>query len=89
MLEILNSVVTRMRQSTTTLDTVSQGHRRSYTYHYIYDDVLRARSYLANLGLQSGCSIGVLGDNSYEWVLLDPACLSLGIVLVSTSIYSL
>lgn len=82
MLELLNSVVARMRQSTGILHAISQGNRRCYTYPEVFEDVLRARSYLNDLGLQPGCSIGVLADNSYEWVLLDLACLSLGIILV-------
>ncbi|MDO8990083.1 MAG: AMP-binding protein [Sideroxyarcus sp.] len=82
MLELLNTVVARMRQSAGTLHTISQGNRRCYTYPEVFEDVLRARSHLNYLGHQPGCSIGVLADNSYEWILLDLACLSLGIVLV-------
>lgn len=82
MLELLNSVVACMPQSAGTLHTVSQGRRHCYTYPEVFKDVLRIRSYLDCLGLKSGCSIGVLADNSYEWILLDLACLSLGILLV-------
>jgi len=82
MLELLNSVVARMPQSSGVLHTISQGHRRFYTYPEVFEDVLRVRSYLDCLGLKSGCSIGVRAENGYEWILLDLACLSLGVVLV-------
>ncbi|HIO00938.1 MAG TPA: hypothetical protein EYN14_03115 [Alphaproteobacteria bacterium] len=82
MLELLNSVVARMRESSGTLHTISQGNRCCFTYPEVFEDVLCARSYLHDLGLKPGCSIGILAENCYEWILLDLACLSLGIVLV-------
>lgn len=82
MLKLLNSVVAGMRQSSGVLHAVSQGNKRCYSYSEVFEDVMRVRSFLNDFGLRSGCSIGILADNCYEWVLLDLACLSLGIVLV-------
>ena len=79
---ILNSILPKMRYSTANLHVSSQGKIRKLTYNEVFNDVLKARAYINNLGLVSGSSLGVLADNCYEWILLDFACLSLGIILI-------
>lgn len=82
MLELLNSIISRMPHSKGSLHTISQGSLRCYAYSEVFHDVLSVRWRLNDLGLKHGSAVGLLADNKYEWMLLDLACLSLGIILV-------
>lgn len=82
MLELINSVIPRMRQSAGVLHTVSKGNKLCYTYAEVLEDVFRTRSHLRSVGLEKGHSLGILAENSYEWIVLDLACLSMGILMV-------
>ncbi|MGV9380307.1 AMP-binding protein [Nonomuraea sp. NPDC003707] len=53
------------------------------TYAEIHDDARRLMTELRDSGLGAGDLVGVLGPNSYEWILADLALLALGCVPVA------
>ena len=44
----------------------------------VYNDILKVVDFLGKMGLKAGEKVGILGNNSYEWVLLDLACIVQG-----------
>ncbi|GAA2206661.1 AMP-binding protein [Nonomuraea monospora] len=53
------------------------------TYAEIHDDAVKLMGELRDSGLGAGDLVGVLGPNSYEWILADLALLALGCVPVA------
>jgi long-chain acyl-CoA synthetase len=49
----------------------------------VLEDVTVVASYLANSGIEQGMRIGIRGHNTYEWMILDLALLSLGAIPVA------
>ncbi|HSL78779.1 MAG TPA: AMP-dependent synthetase/ligase [Pseudolabrys sp.] len=56
---------------------------RAYTWHDIAERTDRMRSALARVGLNAGDRVAVLLANGTDWVCLDLAALSLGLVVVA------
>src|SRR5690242_18102816 len=56
---------------------------KTYLFDQIYSDVQKAIEFLGRCGIQPGMRIGVIADNSYEWIVLDLAVLGLGCCLVA------
>lgn len=56
---------------------------KTYLFDQIYSDVQKAIEFLGRCGVQPGMRIGVIADNSYEWIVLDLAALELGCCLVA------
>src|SRR5438046_8362673 len=56
---------------------------KTYTFDQIYTDVQKAIEFLTQCGVQPGMRVGVLADNSYEWIVLDLATLELKCRLVA------
>lgn len=43
-------------------------------YNEVYEDLKVFSNFINSLGLQRGDRVGIIGDNSYSWILLDLAC---------------
>ena len=56
--------------------------KRTIAYAQLREDIFRLGNWLQNQGVQSGDRIGIIGKNSYEWVVIDLACLSLGCIVL-------
>ena len=56
---------------------------KTYLFDQIYTDVRKAIEFLTRCGIQAGMRIGVLADNSYEWIVLDLATIELNCRLVA------
>jgi long-subunit acyl-CoA synthetase (AMP-forming) len=56
---------------------------KTYLFDQIYSDVQKTIEFLGQCGIQPGMRIGVIADNSYEWIVLDLATLELGCRLVA------
>lgn len=50
----------------------------SYSGARIHDETLEVANYLQNQGLHAGCRVGIRASNSYEWLILDFALITLG-----------
>lgn len=60
-----------------------KGVRISKIFHEVYEDALKVMYYITNIiGLVKGNRVGIVADNSYEWIVFDVACYYSGIVLV-------
>jgi len=59
------------------------GRTTTYLFDQIYGDVQKAIEFLRGCGVQRGMRVGVLADNSYEWIVLDLAALEFGCLLVA------
>lgn len=50
----------------------------SYGGHQIYRDTVDVLDYLKGQGMHPGCRVGIRAANSYEWLVLDFALITLG-----------
>lgn len=66
-----------------TFEFFGKGIRLEKNYTEVYSEVLKTVNFLKNLDIKRNSRIGILSNNSYEWVLIDLACLLGGYVLVS------
>lgn len=64
------------------LTTVRDGQLVTVPLSDLLYPVIAMRWLLRAKGLRSGDRVGVLGENSYDWIVLDLACLAEGLVVV-------
>lgn len=80
----LASIIPSLRGNTTNWIAM---HRltgtRTHVFDQIYADVQKAIDFLGRCGIEPGMRIGLLADNSYEWIVLDLATLELRCRLVA------
>jgi long-chain acyl-CoA synthetase len=80
----LANIVPSMRGNTSNWIAMHRlGKTITYLFDQIYSDVQKAIGFLRACGIQPGMRIGVLADNSYEWIVLDLATLEFGCHLVA------
>lgn len=53
------------------------------SFHALQENVRAVARELAELGVEARMRVGLLGENSYEWIVCDLALLSLGAVVVT------
>ncbi len=80
--DYLNSVIEKMRHSNNCIEYYRNGKKQAKPFSEVYKDVCRVVNWFDTLHLTKNDRIGIVGKNSYEWVVLDLACLAKGIVLV-------
>lgn len=64
------------------LEFFSNGQKVTKSFDDVYRDVAKVASYLTSLQLTPGDKVGIWAENSYEWVLVDMACLATGCISV-------
>jgi len=69
--------------NTNALDFYIQGKKQRKPFSELYADVMKAATLLHQKGIGKNDRVGVLGNNTYEWILIDLACISLGAVSVA------
>jgi long-chain acyl-CoA synthetase len=80
----LTNIVPSLRGNTSNWIAVHRlAGTKSYLFDRVYCDVQKAIEFLGACGMQPKMRIGVLADNSYEWIVLDLAALELGCLLVA------
>ena len=78
------SIISKLKNNTvSTFEFLGKGNRFKKNYSEVYSQVLKTVSFLKSLGLKRNNRVGILSNNSYEWVLIDLACLLCGYVLVA------
>lgn len=80
----LNKIAERMKENhRNKIIYYVKGLRVCKTFHEVYEDALKVTYYIKNtIGLVKGSRVGIVADNSYEWIVFDVACYYSGIVLV-------
>lgn len=79
----LSNIVPAMRGNTANWIAMHRlGKAVTYTFDQIYSDIQKAIEFLRACDVQPGMRIGVLADNSYEWIVLDLAALDFGCQVV-------
>ena len=79
----LADIVSSMRGNTSNWIAMHQlGKTTTYTFDQVHSDIQKAMEFLRACGVQAGMRIGVLADNSYQWIVLDLATLQSGCLLV-------
>src|SRR5436305_4686895 len=80
----LTNIVPSLRGNTSNWIAMHRmGRTTTYLFDQIYGDVQRAIEFLRGCGVQPGMRVGVLAENSYEWIVLDLAALEFGCLLVA------
>ncbi|MBD0254135.1 MAG: AMP-binding protein [Cytophagales bacterium] len=65
------------------LEFYKEGAKHKKSFGQMYADIVRTYGYLRKLGLKRRDRVGIMGENSYEWILLDLACFYGGYVSVA------
>jgi long-chain acyl-CoA synthetase len=77
----LNNLLQKLRTSTSNgIEYYEKGKKHRKNFSQVHDDVAKVACYLRSLGLKPGSRVGILGKNSYEWILIDLACTLQGII---------
>jgi long-chain acyl-CoA synthetase len=80
---LLNTLFDRMAGARALLTVYECGRERRLSFAEVYGDVARGLAFLRNdLRLPPRARVGIIAQNSYEWVVLDLACLAGGYVPV-------
>ncbi len=67
---------------TNTFDYYEDGKKYSKSFSDMYQDVAKVCDFLKQQHVEKDDKIGILGENSYEWVLIDLSCFILGCISV-------
>jgi long-chain acyl-CoA synthetase len=79
----LNQLADKLKASqANSLAYYEKGKKCTKSFQQVYADVKRATAYCWELGLRPGHRVGLVGKNSYEWIVLDLACVIRGIITV-------
>ncbi|MFT7032448.1 MAG: long-chain acyl-CoA synthetase [Cyclobacteriaceae bacterium] len=78
----LNNLFVNLKKSENKIIFYDKGVKKNKKFSELYFDVSHAVSYLKRLNLNQGDRVGILGRNSYSWVVVDLACICSGYVTV-------
>ena len=78
----LNILIYRLQLCESSLGTYRNGKKTVMKWKNTWPDVQRTVAFLQAKGLKQGDRIGIIGTNSYEWVIIDLACLCAGVVTI-------
>lgn len=79
----LNDLMEKMKQSSSNkIIYYEDGKRKEKSFSEMYEDVRKVVAYFQTKQFKRGERIGILGKNSYPWVVIDLACIGCGLVTV-------
>ncbi|GAA0893811.1 AMP-dependent synthetase/ligase [Fulvivirga kasyanovii] len=79
----LNNLLNKIKSSEENrLEYYEGGTKRIKRFKEVYVDVVKVVNLFTDFGLQRGERIGILGTNSYEWIIIDLACVIKGLVTI-------
>jgi len=78
----LNSLIAKMKSSTNSIESYTDGKKLIRSFSDVYKDVCKLHDILSNLGVQPRDHVGIIGSNSYEWVVADFTCIAMGLISV-------
>jgi long-chain acyl-CoA synthetase len=81
-MEVMNELISALRTSTGAIEFYAGAKKRRVEFAALYGDICRLAVFLEQQGLAKGDCVGIIGRNCYEWVVVDLACIALGLVTV-------
>lgn len=78
----LNDLFVNLQKSDQKVIYYEKGARKEKEYSDMYTDIAHAVSYLKSLSLRQGDRVGIVGKNSYPWMVVDLACICCGYITV-------
>jgi long-chain acyl-CoA synthetase len=79
----LNRLFENLKQnSSNKIVYYEDGIKKEKIFSDVYADVTKAASFLTQQSVSRGNRVGILGKNSYQWVVIDLACICSGFVTV-------
>ncbi|SIT19465.1 Long-chain acyl-CoA synthetase (AMP-forming) [Thalassolituus maritimus] len=78
--DYVNNIIPRLSSSSVKLHFFENGEHVVYDAKAIKRDIARTIELFQKHGLKPGMRIGIVGANSYEWVIVDLACLAYGLL---------
>lgn len=83
----LNEIMDGLRNSgSNKIEYYQDGKKMSVPFRSVYNDVLRAANYLREMGIAENSKVGIYGKNSYDWLIIDLACLVSKIISIPLDI---
>lgn len=81
---VLSIIAQKIKNNTTNHIVFYENQtRKSKSYSELYEDAGKVITYFQEtLGLTSGKRVGIVADNSYEWIVVDVACYFMGLQTV-------
>lgn len=81
-MEQINKVIPQLKESNSTIEYYHNRKKHRKQFKEVYRDMLNVLVFLEKKNVKKGERVGIIGKNSYEWVLLDLACLAAGMIVV-------
>lgn len=79
----LNDLYTRLKESKDNqVEYYLNGKKLIKKFSEVYVDVAKVAAWLASKNIGKGDRVGILGKNSYEWIIIDLACVLKGIITI-------
>lgn len=79
----LNDLPEKLRDSgTNRIEYYLNGKKQTRLFKEVYEDVIKVGRLLRAKNIGKGSRIGILGKNSYEWIVIDLACLVTGVITI-------
>jgi long-chain acyl-CoA synthetase len=81
-METLNNIIPSLTKTSACLEYYQNGILKKKSFQQVYKDVLFCIEFFNKLKVSTGSYIGILGNNCYEWIVIDLACLAKGFISV-------
>ncbi len=81
-MEAVNNIIPSLFCSSAHLEYFEQGQLKKQPFHLIYQDVAACVLFFHEQKFSPQTRIGIIGTNSYEFVVIDLACIAAGLVSV-------
>lgn len=78
----VNYIISKLHTSNGKLETYRDRKKFSKPWKDCVNDLQHAVAFLKTHQLQRGDHIGIIATNSYEWIMLDLACIAMGYTLI-------
>lgn len=74
----INSLIHKLEQSKGSIESFRDRKKVEVPFSELFNSVKKAASFLKTLSLNTNSSIGIIGKNSLDWVIIDLACIYCG-----------
>jgi long-chain acyl-CoA synthetase len=78
----LNYLFEKLRRSESQLEYYDSNKKSVKKFREVFADVITVAAYLSWIHVNKGKRVGIMGKNSYEWIVIDLACVISGVITI-------
>lgn len=79
---LVNEIIPKLKATKAKLHLFENGKHVSYDCQQTYTALIYMMDYFVKKGLKHGDRVGLVGENSFKWVVADLCCISMGLITV-------